>query len=552
MKLVIAGELNELIFIYNKTKAKNHKYFYLPLSLETLIFCEEKKLNYLNPINFLKNNFHYQGIISSNKLISKFDFLSIKYEAHKKDFKNFIRKIYNQAFFVNNLILAIEKKYKINEIIISGLKFENNFNLIEIIRFFFSNKKNYKIKILSKKIQIISKEKNTSYKLNMQKINLNDKNILITSAGYNLSRIFCVLIFLGYTIYVLKEKESNSFFSKVLELIGIKSIYFQKKKIINNSFKLKKINFKENNINYTDFINKLMLRFNHSYNDINQKTIAIKKFLTNNNFLLIISVIARGYRGAIIEIAKNLKIKTLGISHGTLSKSFNKYDKIYKGIISEAVFTKYYDYFVAQTKITKSFFSKKIINPKILNFGNIIFSKKQFSFRKNKILYAVTTKNLNQMQFLGQDLYYEFYDNLKMLNSLGNQYEIIVNLHPSVNKYCVKKLNKIFSNLNFQQKNISKILKEILVTISFSSTVIEDSICSKVPVILFDRWNRCKHCESSRSTTKKNEPIYYVNTLKNLKKCIETIKYSKKIKFEKISLEDFSYFKIINLIQKKI
>ncbi len=295
-----------------------------------------------------------------------------------------------------------------------------------------------------------------------------------------------------------------------------------------------------------------MLRFNHSYNDINQKTIALKKFLTNNNFLLIISVIARGYRGAIIEIAKNLKIKTLGISHGTLSKSFNKYDKIYKGIISEAVFTKYYDYFVAQTKITKSFFSKKIINPKILNFGNIIFSKKQFSFRKNKVLYAVTAKNLNQMQFLGQDLYYEFYDNLKKLNSLGNQYEIIVNLHPSVNKYCVKKLNKIFTNLNFQQKNISKILKEILVTISFSSTVIEDSICSKVPVILFDRWNRYKHCESSRSTTKKNEPIYYVNTLKNLKKCIETIKYSKKIKFEKISFEDFSYFKIRNLIQKKI
>ncbi len=230
MKLVVAGELNELIFIYTKTKAKNHKYFYLPLSLETLIFCEEKKLNYLNPINFLKNNFHYQGIISSNKLISKFDFLPIKYEAHKKDFKNFIRKIYNQAFFVNNLILAIEKKYKINEIIISGLKFESNFNLIEIIKFFFSNKKNYKIKILSKKIQTISKEKNTSYKLNIKKINLNDKNILITSAGYNLSRIFCVLIFLGYTIYVLKEKESNSFFSKVLELIGIKSIYFQKKK----------------------------------------------------------------------------------------------------------------------------------------------------------------------------------------------------------------------------------------------------------------------------------------------------------------------------------
>ena len=51
-------------------------------------------------------------------------------------------------------------------------------------------------------------------------------------------------------------------------------------------------------------------------------------------------------------IKKKLKIKTLGITHGTISKNFNKIDKIYKKIISEAVFSKNYDFFPLQTKIT--------------------------------------------------------------------------------------------------------------------------------------------------------------------------------------------------------
>ena len=67
---------------------------------------------------------------------------------------------------------------------------------------------------------------------------------------------------------------------------------------------------------------------------------------------LVVSVIARGYQGSAVDFSKLYGIKTLGISHGTISKPFNEYDKIYKETIAEGVYDKSYDYFPLQTNIT--------------------------------------------------------------------------------------------------------------------------------------------------------------------------------------------------------
>ena len=76
---------------------------------------------------------------------------------------------------------------------------------------------------------------------------------------------------------------------------------------------------------------------------------------------------------------------------------------------------------------------------------------------------------------------------------------------------------------------------------SFSSTVIEDSLNSLRPVILFDRWKRYKHCEAETNLDKKNSAIYYVNDEAELFKCINTIKASEKINFSDfVDLEDYN------------
>ena len=90
-------------------------------------------------------------------------------------------------------------------------------------------------------------------------------------------------------------------------------------------------------------------------------------------------------------------------------------------------------------------------------------------------MYAVTTKDFKNYQFFGIEMFYEFYENLKILDQLAERKrcQIIVKPHPSELKNLVF-LKKRFSNLEFSKDDISKILSEAKVTISFSSTVIED------------------------------------------------------------------------------
>ena len=88
-------------------------------------------------------------------------------------------------------------------------------------------------------------------------------------------------------------------------------------------------------------------------------------------------------------------------------------------------------------------------------------------------------------------------------------------------KDCINNLKKMFPKIIFECKKIDKILKNSMITISHSSSVIEDSINSKVPVILFDKWKRYRHCEVNDGNNL--IPIFYVNDLINLSKKVDFI-----------------------------
>ena len=85
---------------------------------------------------------------------------------------------------------------------------------------------------------------------------------------------------------------------------------------------------------------------------------------------------------------------------------------------------------------------------------------------------------------------------------------------------------------------MDQILPLSKVLISFSSSSIEDLLYSKVPVILFDSNNRYQHFNACKNLDKKNEAMYYVNSLKKLKKCLKTISKSKNIDFGKFILKE--------------
>ena len=91
----------------------------------------------------------------------------------------------------------------------------------------------------------------------------------------------------------------------------------------------------------------------------------------------------------------------------------------------------------------------------------------------------------------------------------------------------------------------------MFLTISYSSTAIEDSLYSYKPVILFDQWKRYQHCKAVKDLSKNNSAIYYLTDKKDLIKCVKTINDSSNIHFNEYIIEGgtkYNTLKILNIL----
>ena len=149
-------------------------------------------------------------------------------------------------------------------------------------------------------------------------------------------------------------------------------------------------------------------------------------------------------------------------------------------------------------------------------------------------------------------MYYEFLENLNLFNKIAKKekMQFLIKPHPSVNSSCINDLRERYKNLEFTEQKIDRVLKNAFVTISLSSTAIEDSLYSGIPVILFDRWQRYKHCSAEENIKKKNSPIYYLDNENDLVNCINTVKKSDNVSFKEFVFAGTTKKNIRNLIEK--
>ena len=371
---------------------------------------------------------------------------------------------------------------------------------------------------------------NTGYNFKRIIFFLQKKNCYIIVPTFNKisffkKKLFRILkiIFLEFNVHSLKKRKN-------ILLSNIE--FFYKKKNISKILNFEKDREIENLI-------KLQNQSN-----------AIDYLFDQLNIILVLCNSTRGIDGYYLEKSKIKNIPSVCITHGTLAPAFNQFDKIYKNIVAEAATINKSGYFAVQSKITKKFVESNNLTANAIETGNLIFSESK-NRSKKKILFAVTLKDFENFQFLGVEMYYEFLDNLNLFNKLSKEHNLdfLVKPHPSENR-CVDDLKKIFMNLEFTQKKISEVLKNVFATISFSSTVIEDSLHSNIPVILFDRWKRYKHCNSEENINKKNSAAYYVNNEKDLINCLSTVKSSENINFNEYIFSENSKKNINSLISK--
>ena len=128
------------------------------------------------------------------------------------------------------------------------------------------------------------------------------------------------------------------------------------------------------------------------------KYFAINDFLLNFKPKLIISNNSRDVDGQFLDSAKKKNIPLMCIPHGTISNYYNKYDKIYKNHITYQGVSLFYK-------------KEKVKYKGIIRSGNLLFCENKNIIKKKKILYAVTSKDFQSIQYLGVEMYFEYLDN---------------------------------------------------------------------------------------------------------------------------------------------
>ena len=105
--------------------------------------------------------------------------------------------------------------------------------------------------------------------------------------------------------------------------------------------------------------------------------------------------------GSICELLNSINCTTINISHGTVVQYYEKYDALYKKIISESVFSEKFKYFAVQSELCeKSLLNTNINIKKTIKTNNLIFSNiKSDIHDKEFLLYAVTLKKLSRNSF---------------------------------------------------------------------------------------------------------------------------------------------------------
>jgi len=545
INLALAQRASEIEFILKKT---NKKLTWIPLNLETLLFLKQKKLNYISIENIINKEFHQDGLSTVENLVDQ-----IKKDTQldfflKKRYLGIVRKYLNSIFLIIKIIDEIEKKNNISCIYLSGwnrVNFQDssitrkNFIVSSLVYEIFKEK--YKIKLLSES----KEDSQRTASMMILPENLNYNYIMINNVGYKFIRII-ISNFFSKTKFLAIDTGSINIFKKIiLHILGVR---FIKKKLynieINKKLIFSKIKLKLENHDLTKVLSNISNSIEYELNYLlNQKKFfqnlfnlkRPKKIIFNNS---------HGINEFISEYSKKLDIPCYMISHGTLAENENKYSNMYNSIIAEEVTSKYATNCV-QSKIALYYFKKNYKKEEYKITGNLIFASSK-SKSKKYFMYAVTTRDFMNMQFYGIELFNEFYNNLKDLNNIAKELKIsiCVKPHPQIQNQ-TKNLQKEFSHLNFSNKSIDLLLKDSIATISFSSTVIEDSLNSSIPVILYDKSGRYNHCENFNLKKNSNQSVMYVNNLSDLKEKIISC-YNLKSSFSEFTYEkkeslDFLY-----------
>ena len=117
VKICIAETSKELDIIYNSEKFRNNL-ICLPLNLETYLYCLEKNIEFIDPINIVTNEFHKKSLVEGENFVNSIELGNKTSEALALEVISILRFRFYSVIFLLELFEKIKKKYKIYSLVI--------------------------------------------------------------------------------------------------------------------------------------------------------------------------------------------------------------------------------------------------------------------------------------------------------------------------------------------------------------------------------------------------------------------------------------------------
>lgn len=265
---------------------------------------------------------------------------------------------------------------------------------------------------------------------------------------------------------------------------------------------------------------------------------------------LVVSPMSAWADAVLGEWTRVLGVSSLSVSHGTFTPPATREDEIEEYRLGTSIILTTYQHTAAQTpwaeRYLAHFEQKRRAVP--VKTGNLIFARRDpalratvrkellgetGSERMKVIVYATTLKPRSGLRFQIHETLDEHLggiaDLARTVHNLKNTF-LIIKLHPAaalkedeVRLLVPESDNervRVMCRVPFEQ-----VLAAADLLVSYSSTCIEEAIQNRLPVLLYDPWDRYQHLSALRwgKEELKSSPAYYVNEAKSLEPAVQWI-----------------------------
>jgi len=326
--------------------------------------------------------------------------------------------------------------------------------------------------------------------------------------------------------------------------------------------------YEYNGVSYHDLLKKkIEIGLKEYMSSVLLQAHNLKYLFERFNKKIVMSPYALGIMSVAGELAKKTKRVSLFISHGATPVPVDRYHEIELLNLCKGFMLSEYTHVALSTPIQEEhlhYFKKKIdrIKNVELRTGPLIFAdlrgmekssqKSKLGFSPNDIVatHATVAKQRQGERFYFVETLDELFSSLSDIISVADKsknLKLIIRIHPGfyLTNDEIKTLLPPSDRFIIQREGLfSEVLAATDFLISYSSTTIDEALINRIPVLLYDKWNRYNHYKTDVFENGEYPvfcPVCYVNDANKLENAIEYMVKKSTNLMENVNLDRYRY-----------